>query len=1238
MKFIPSFLALAALFSARALAADRLFLFDGPSATVLEAPDLATVGNLTVGPGAFAAFRVSGRTYIVAEDRITVVGEGLRPRAEIALSDASATAAALDPLTWNLLVAAGGRLYRIDTQVDRIASIVETGVEPSAIVIPGDSRVAYLMTAGSRQAKVVDLESDRVLPGAADLAAIPGVFAGALIGSGGEIFSAEPSPAGIAGLAKNRTGAHALLAASPSGARLLRSNHGLTHIAPDGSMTPLEDLTAPLLHAGLSPEGDTAYLALADGRVVALDTKGKKPAATVWTASAPTAMALVSDPPQQVTITKVSGDLQSVIAGDDFQLVVTGPIGGIPMTVESDSPAAECETVPPLSGNTTITCSSNPVSVTTTVTLTVSAIGTPVTFTVFIFPAGLSDGLFKISGDNQVVDAGDDFALVVEARLGGLPRANAELTVTDDSAVVDCPDDDLVTNASGRATINCEVAGSVPASDTATITVSDGTNFVQFTANITGQTGPSNGLVRITPNPVTVFEGLDFDLTVEATLDDEPQPNVALTVTTSNNAVDCPALATTGVDGRATLECDADPVSADVLLQVTITDGTRTVTYSVTVKNATVVDGFQKISGDNQVVPPNTLFPQPLVVYAAAGGEPDESLLLTVTVSNAAATCSVSTLTDTNGLASISCAANSVAANTLVQIQVKDAANRTLAQPFTATIAPNQSGGEAEAIVVLSGANLTARAGDTLAEAIQVRTETDSGGIVGGANVFARGPQGVTLEPAVVQSNPNGLAVFDVSFGCAPASGQIELGLASNTIEATVNYTLSSGPLSQFVKTQGDNQTGPPGQRLPLALVVRSADQCGSALPSIPVAWTVVPPEAATLEAVLSTTNGQGLASALVRPSTRGGAYQVRVAAVQDAAIAATFSLTTQNVASQLQIVSGNEQNVPAGTQAASPLVVRALNAASQPVQGVAVAFQVTSGSGTLGSASTVTDAQGRATTTFTAGVARGPVTVRATGAAQTVEFRLTVGGGAPQLQIPGFVNGASFLPGLVAGSTGSIFGVNITGDVSGAVVAPYDPLNGFPTLFRGVRVTIAGIAAPILGLANVNGTEQINIQVPFGLAQGVVRVVVENNGTQSSIDGIPVFGIQPGIFEYSLGSNRYAAVLHANYDPVTPQNPARPGEVLLLFVTGLGGVTPPVPTNQAGPVSPLSVPVQLPRVQLDGIQQQIEGAWYAPQLLSVYQVNFRLSTAVQPGSRTLVVSVDGSQSQQATLPVAAAF
>ncbi|MEZ5394551.1 MAG: hypothetical protein R2724_17190 [Bryobacterales bacterium] len=164
-------------------------------------------------------------------------------------------------------------------------------------------------------------------------------------------------------------------------------------------------------------------------------------------------------------------------------------------------------------------------------------------------------------------------------------------------------------------------------------------------------------------------------------------------------------------------------------------------------------------------------------------------------------------------------------------------------------------------------------------------------------------------------------------------------------------------------------------------------------------------------------------------------------------------------------------------------------------------------------------------------------------------------------------------------------------------------------------------MAAPILSLANVNGQEQINIQVPFGLAGPTVTAVVENQGSLATISGIPLSAAQPGVFEYALNNQLYAAVLHADYSVVTPSNPARPGEVLLLFATALGAVTPPVPTNQAGPSSPLSTPIAMPAVTLGGVEQVIEGAFYAPQLISVYQINFRVGANVQPGTLDLVIS-----------------
>ncbi len=1236
------FALLFALPSSGATRSDRLFVFEASAttATVLSAPDLTPLDRVEVARGAFTALQTRGRTYVAAPERVTIFNDALERIGEIPFSREHAEAAALDPGSGDLLVAGGGRLYRIDTAENRIAAEIETGFEATAIYVPDGARRAYLLATGSRQAKVVDLIANAALPGTVDLAASPSVISEGVIGAGAEVFSLERFSSGVGGATSASNGA-ALLAASASGATLHRTAGGLLHRAGDGVVTELASPGAAR-HTVLAPAGDVAYLALEDGRIASLTIGDASANATAWLASAPTGIALASEAPQQQVdiLTKVSGDEQAVLSGSSFEIVVSGPIGGIPMTVTASNSAAQCDDVPPLSGVTTIDCMANTVNSTTTVMLTVSSGGDTEIFTIFVFPAGLPDGLFKISGDNQTVGAGGSAALVVEARSGGgLPNAGASLGIAEASPALTCPGG-LTTNAAGRATINCSVAGAVPVSEVATVTVTDpAMNSVDFTLNILGQTGSNDTLQRITPDPINIFEEQSFQITVLATLNNVPQPNVPLTISGGGGVVLCPPNAVTGGNGEATLLCAAGALDENTTVQVTISDGSNNLVYTINVTNSTLIDGLQKISGDNQTVLENTQFPLALVVRAVSDGMPQEGLLLSVLPSNSAATCSVSTLTDSNGLGSITCNANSVASVTQVTIQVTDATNRMLAQPFLATINPDTGGGgSATAISIIAGSNLAARVGDTLFGALQVRTEDGNGVAVPTTTVFARAPQGIAVNPASLQTNIAGLGAFDLTFGCAIPAGQIQLGLASNSTEATATYTLSSGPLSQFEKIQGDSQSGVPGARLPLALVVRSADQCGSSLPNVPLTWSVLPPEAAALEAFTPTTNSQGLASVLVRPSSLGGAFQVRATSALSETAIATFTLTTQNAPTQLSLVSGNQQVVPAGMDAAAPLVVRVLNAMDQPVQGVTVSFQVVSGSGTLGATTAISDATGQAGTTFTAGALRGPVLVRATAAGLSVDFNLTVGGGAPQVPLSGIVNGASFQPGLVSGSTGSIFGVNITEDVNGALLAPFTAGVGFPTLFRGVRVTVAGVPAPILSLANVNGQEQINIQTPFGLQQGVVTVVVENNGSQAVIEGVPVFGEQPGIFEFNLGSQRLAAVLHADFSVVTPSNPARPGEVLLLFVTGLGRVSPPVATNQIGPASPLAQTETTPLVSVNGVGQEVLASVYAPQLVSAYQINFRLRSDTPPGLLRIRIESDGAASQEAFLPAGAAF
>jgi uncharacterized protein (TIGR03437 family) len=236
---------------------------------------------------------------------------------------------------------------------------------------------------------------------------------------------------------------------------------------------------------------------------------------------------------------------------------------------------------------------------------------------------------------------------------------------------------------------------------------------------------------------------------------------------------------------------------------------------------------------------------------------------------------------------------------------------------------------------------------------------------------------------------------------------------------------------------------------------------------------------------------------------------------------------------------------------------------------------------------------------------------------------------GRPVAPVGAFVNGASFQPGWVPGAAATIFGQRLS-NVNGVLAADQVP---FPTDLGGVSVSINGVPAPIIAIVNVNGQEQINLQTPFETDVGPATVLIDNNGSQSTIEGIPVNSVQPGIFEIFIEGQRIAAALHQDSTLITPSSPAVPGEVVQLFYSGGGPLSIPVGTNQPGPV-PLAFTTGNIVVAVDGAEQQNFGSVYAPGLITANQTNFELAPGTFAGSRNLTVSMDGVVSQTAFLPV----
>jgi len=116
----------------------------------------------------------------------------------------------------------------------------------------------------------------------------------------------------------------------------------------------------------------------------------------------------------------------------------------------------------------------------------------------------------------------------------------------------------------------------------------------------------------------------------------------------------------------------------------------------------------------------------------------------------------------------------------------------------------------------------------------------------------------------------------------------------------------------------------------------------------------------------------------------------------------------------------------------------------------------------------------------------------------------------------------------------------------------------------------------------------------------------------------VPLF--RPEILTAAAGP----LVVHSdNFQPVTAANPARAGEFLTLYASGLGPTTPAVDSGQPFPQTGTSHTVNAPvEVMLNG--ESVGVLQYAggyPGAVDAYQVNFRVPSAVASGTAALYLT-----------------
>jgi uncharacterized protein (TIGR03437 family) len=99
------------------------------------------------------------------------------------------------------------------------------------------------------------------------------------------------------------------------------------------------------------------------------------------------------------------------------------------------------------------------------------------------------------------------------------------------------------------------------------------------------------------------------------------------------------------------------------------------------------------------------------------------------------------------------------------------------------------------------------------------------------------------------------------------------------------------------------------------------------------------------------------------------------------------------------------------------------------------------------------------------------------------------------------------------------------------------------------------------------------------------------------------------------------------------PDNPVNPGEVVVLYTTGLGPLSLNLRDGYGAPSNPLAYTVEPVDVFVANRQCAVLFSGLAPGFVGLYQVNFRLPTNLPPGNLDLQIQTPFANSRIATLP-----
>lgn len=241
--------------------------------------------------------------------------------------------------------------------------------------------------------------------------------------------------------------------------------------------------------------------------------------------------------------------------------------------------------------------------------------------------------------------------------------------------------------------------------------------------------------------------------------------------------------------------------------------------------------------------------------------------------------------------------------------------------------------------------------------------------------------------------------------------------------------------------------------------------------------------------------------------------------------------------------------------------------------------------------------------------------------------FAGSASGATPSYSAATIVNAANGAPGPFApNSILAIYGSGLARGTQGVVSS--DIRGGFlPTELNSTAVYVGdasgGIPAPLFYVSDT----QINFVLPGTVGPDPVVITVVREGQHGPPATIALAPAAPALFTNPTG---YVLASRVDYSVITPDTPARPGDTVILWCTGLGKTSPRNPQpgelpNFTAQVADLtSLQVTVGGVAVDSAH--ILYAGLTPLSAALYQINLVLPTTL-PTDPEIRVSLSGQTS-----------